>query len=147
MTNRRYDRNMNCTVRDGGQIEPRSELTLAADLDRIADFADLIDTPLDAEDQRLADQIIDLTRFELGRINDRFSPPPLAAERLILVSWSRHLARIAEVAATENFAKATADMAEWRKTFVAERRRLLAAEPASLYNQSVLKDAIEHAGQ
>ncbi len=31
----------------GGQIEPRSELTLAADLDRIADFADLIDTPLD----------------------------------------------------------------------------------------------------
>jgi hypothetical protein len=131
----------------GGQLNPRSEIALATDLKRIADFVDLISVPLNAEDPGLSEQIIDLTRFELGRVYDRFSPPPLAQERLILITWSRRLADIATVAAAENFAKATADLGRWRKNFVTERRQLLAAESASLYDRSALRHAIENASQ
>jgi len=130
----------------GGQIDPRSDITLASDLDRVADFADLIAVPLNAEDRRLAEQIVDLTRFEMGRVYNRFSPP-LAAERMILITWSRDLAAVGTLAASEKFAKATADLARWRKKFAVERHQLQAAESATLYDRSALKQAIETVSQ
>ena len=119
----------------------RVPVTLSADLNDIADFADLILAPLNDEDAGLADRIVDLTRFQLGRVHERFPGPDHGAARDILAGWSRDLSRVAALARDRRFPAARDLLRAVIDGLTHGRGSLEAVLETSLYNPERLAEA------
>ncbi|MCG8690955.1 MAG: hypothetical protein MI806_07075 [Minwuiales bacterium] len=125
----------------GAVAEPEVPITLDRDLARVRAFAGLAMTPLQDEDPALTDLIVELTRFEIGRIFERFHRRDHEPAQRLLIRWSRTLGDIAGLAHDRKFAAARAALADWQATLDKERPNLDGAAGTSLYNPDVLAKA------
>jgi cytochrome c peroxidase len=107
-------------------------VTLAADLADLERFLDVVEAAAAEGDEGKTDFVAGALRFQLGRLHQRFAPPGGEAAQAVLVAWSRALA------ASRN----PKDIAALRRRIAPERRVLTEAEPGSLYDPAVLRQAL-----
>lgn len=125
----------------GAVAKPDVPITLDRDLARLRALAGLAMTPLQDEDPALTDLIVELTRFEIGRVFERFHRNDHQPAQRLLIRWSRALGDIATLAHDRKFAAARAALAGWQTMLDEERSKLDGAAGTSLYNPDVLAKA------